>query len=507
VNNSLAFLQGRRGDLTALLAGLMLPMAFAPFNMWPLAVVSLLILFMAWQQVSAKRAFWRGWLFGVGMFTIGVSWVHVSMTRFGGVDELLSMALTLLFALFLALFPALAGGLARRFKRVEQQPYLQLVVLMPVLWVLLEWVRSWIFTGFPWLTVGYSQIDSPLAGWAPVFGVFGLSLFIAMSAGLLALIWLQGQTVLRRTAPVLVLLWLLPLLLMRVDWSNPAGDPISVALVQGNVSQDQKWLPEQRIPTLDLYANLSRENWGTDLIVWPETAVPAVYHQIKPFLHAVAQEARMNGSEMLVGIPVYDQRTKHFYNSMLSLGGEELFYFKRHLVPFGEYLPLPDLLGGIINFFQIPMSDFEPGDSEEAPLLRLVGHEAGISICYEDVFGNEVIEALPSAAFLVNASNDAWFGDSMAPHQHLQIARMRSLETARYMLRSTNTGVSAIIDAKGQLLATSPQFAVHVLKGEIQPLTGMTPFAVFGNLPVVIFCVLGVLALILVSVFRRPKSN
>jgi len=506
VNNPIALLQGRRGDLAMLIAGLCLPLSFAPFHLWPLALLSMLLLFLGWMQVSAKQAFWRGWLFGVGMFSVGVSWVHVSMNRFGGVEETLSMGLTLLFALFLALFPALAGWLVRRFRAFESQPFLQLVLLMPVAWLLLEWARSWVLTGFPWLSLGYAQIDGPLAGWAPLFGVFGLSLFTVTSAGLLGYLWLQGKAGLRRVLPLLAAIWLLPVMLNTVDWSEPTGEPISVAMIQGNVSQDMKWRPEQRIPTLDLYANLSRENWGTDLIIWPETAVPALYHQIKPFLHAVAQEARMNNSELLVGIPVYDEKEKHFFNSMLSLGGTEKFYTKRHLVPFGEYLPMPELLGGVIDFFQIPMSNFERGNPDEQPTLRLAGQLAGISICYEDAFGDEVIESLPDATFLVNASNDAWFGDSVAPHQHLQIARMRSLETARYMLRSTNTGVSAIIDPKGDLITTSPQFEVDVLKGEIQPRTGMTPFAVFGNLPVVLYCLFSLLVLILISVFRPTRN-
>jgi len=480
-------LQGWRGDVLALASGLLLPLAFAPFSIAPLAIVSLLLLFICWHQVTARQAFWRGWLFGLGYFGLGVSWVSVSMIYFGGMTVPLSAVITIVFVMFLALFPATVGLISKRFfKQYQNTPWFVFVLVLPALWVLSEWVRSWIFTGFPWLSVGYSQIAWPLVGYAPVWGVYSISFGVALTAGLLMYALLESAQARKIATGGIVSLWIVGYALTLPEWTEPVDKPISIAMIQGNIEQDKKWLPEQRIPTLDMYANLSRKNWGTDLIIWPETALPMLYHQAKPFLSAVAQEARVNGTELLLGIPVYDGRTKRYFNTMLSIGALESFYEKKHLVPFGEYLPLPSFLGWFIEYFKIPMSNFSSGAGEK-PLVQVAGQQVGISICYEDVFGEEVISALPEATLLVNASNDAWFGDSLAPHQHLEIARLRAVETGRYMLRSTNTGVSAVIDPKGRIVSQSPQFENHVLKHEIQPMKGITPYAIFGNLLTVLF--------------------
>ena len=270
------------------------------------------------------------------------------------------------------------------------------------------------------------------------------------------------------------------------------GPVQDVVLVQGNVSQDVKWLAEQRGPTLMRYLTLTRRHWGVDLVVWPETAVPAFYHVAQSFLDELGAEADRHGTALLTGIAVQDPEDGRYYNSVITVGGNDGIYRKRHLVPFGEFLPLVDLLGPIVDFMKIPMSDFSAGPPEQ-PLLNVAGQRVGVSICYEDTFGEEVIEALPDATLLVNVSNDAWFGDSIAPAQHLQMARMRALETGRYLLRATNTGISAIIGPQGEIIGRSPQFEAHDLKGSVQGMTGMTPYARWGNWMVI----MGVLVLLL----------
>jgi len=477
---------GRRGDALALVAGALAVFGFAPVGLDFLTLVSLFVIAAVWLDASPKRAFWRGWLFGVGMFGLGVSWVYVSMNRFGGVPPPLAGALTALFVVFLALFPALVGYLvARLFPAWRDVPTFRLLFAFPMLWTLVEWLRGMIFTGFPWLTVGYSQIDSPLSGFAPVVGVYGVSYMAAMSAALILYMLVVADARRKQAGVALVLMWLVPMGLNRVEWSESAGEPMKVSLVQGNVPQDEKWVGANRGRILQTYAELSREHWDSALVVWPETAVPAFLHQVKPFLQQMAQEARVNGSELLVGVPIYNESGKNYFNSMVAMGRIDGSYEKKHLVPFGEYMPLQSILGPLVTFFKIPMSEFSNGNGDSA-VLEVAGQMAGISICYEDAFGEEIVGALPDATLLINASNDAWFGDSMAPHQHMEIARMRALETARYMLRSTNTGVSAVIDEKGRVRASSPQFTVHVLTDTIQPLTGMTPYVVFGNVPVVV---------------------
>ena len=489
MNNKFSFLRKVPGDGLAILAGAIVPFAFAPFKLALLAPLALVLLMLCWYQVSPGRAFLRGWLFGLSMFGIGVSWVSISMIRFGGMDMALSYFLTSLFVAFLALFPALTGYLGRKLAlRGKHKAAREYLLIIPAMWMLVEWFRGFIFTGFPWLSLGYSQIDMPISGFAPLFGVYFVSFATVMTAGLITYMLLLGKESLVRAVPALVILWLVPGLLKHMDWSTPVGKPIKISMIQGNIPQDKKWLPEQRQATLDLYLRLSREHWDSNLVIWPETAVPALYHQVLPWLRNVAQEARMNSSELLVGIPIHDKRKNKYFNAMVSLGLQEKFYEKQHLVPFGEFIPLKKYLGGILDFFHIPMSDFSAGDDK--PVLLVGGQYAGISICYEDVFGDEVAKALPDAKYLINASNDAWFGDSIAPHQHLQIARMRTLETGRYMAISTNNGISAFINNKGKIIAEAPQFKTDVLTDTIQPMEGMTLYSIFANIPVVLMAIL-----------------
>ncbi len=485
--------------LAAVAAGLALPLAFAPFGLFPLAPLALAVLFHLWRAVSPRRAFWLGYLFGLGYFGFGVSWVAVSMYRFGGMGVVLSGLATILFVLLLAAFPAAVGGLWRRGFSAVRLP-LALLLALPALWVSLEWLRGWIFTGFPWLLVGYSQIDAPLAGLAPVLGVYGVSLAVALSAALLVYgVAVPAQR--GRALAALVLLWLSAAGLGQVDWSQPAGDPLRASLIQGNVPQNLKWRPDQRQPTIDLYTRLSRAAFAdSDLIIWPETALPAYYHQAERFLRGLAQEAAP--ATLLTGLPVRPASDpSRYYNAVVAMTEPPQFYFKRHLVPFGEYVPLKSLLGGLLDILHVPMADFSRGDEDQPP-LAVAGQFLAVSICYEDAFGEELIRALPAATVLVNVSNDAWFGDSLAPPQHLQMARMRSLETARPMLRATNNGISAIIDHRGLVLARSPQFRVFSLHGEAQPRRGATPYVTTGNASV-----LGLLGLCLLLAAARRRHG
>lgn len=479
--------EGWRGDVLALISGAILPFAFAPFDAFPVAVIAPALLFLLWLGLTPRRAFRRGYGFGLGMFGAGVNWVFVSMYEFGGVSMPLSLFLTSVFVLFLALFPALLGYcLMRLTNRVRSTPGLTLILLFPAGWVLCEWIRGWFLTGFPWLNLGYSQVDSPLAGLAPLIGVYGVSLAVTVTAGCLA-----TTAVVRRRrqraalAAMLLALWGTAALLNTVNWTRPVGTPLRVTLLQGDIPQDMKWLQELRQPTLELYTKLTEEHWDSQLIVWPESALPDMYHETKEFIDNLAKKARAHNTDLLIGLLYDDLATGRYYNSVIGLGRSRQFYHKHHLVPFTEYLPMQSVLGGIVDFMQVPMSDFSKGPARQPP-LAVAGQKAGISICYEDAFGEEVIRALPAATLLVNVSNDAWFGHSIAPQQHLQIAQMRALETGRPLLRATNTGMTAIIDARGRLQATAPQFTVAALTGEIQPMQGMTPYARFGNYPAVI---------------------
>jgi apolipoprotein N-acyltransferase len=482
-------LTAARADLLALLAGALLPLAFAPLSFFPLAVLAPALLFLLWLDVTPRRALWRGFLFGLGQFGVGVSWVYVAIHDFGHSGVPLAVFLTALFVAVLALFPALLGYLATHVRRAPDG--LRLMLLFPAAWTLIEWLRGWILTGFPWLNLGYSQIDAPLRGFAPLVGVYGVTLAVALSAGLLAVLILSGRRAQLFALAGLVLLWLGGALLARIDWTEASGAPLRVSLVQGNIPQDSKWSPELVQRTLDLYADLTRQHWDSRLILWPEAAITAFYHEVAgDYLSGLAHEARAHGADIVLGIPVREPGARRYFNSLLAISDRPGFYHKRHLVPFGDYLPLEDFLRGLIHFFDLPMSGFSAGPDEQ-PLLHAAGQQIASAICYEDVFGEEMITALPEATLLVNATNNAWYGNSFAPHQHLEMSRWRALETGRYMLRVTTNGVSAIINEHGKIQGRSPQFETYVLSGEAVPRTGATPYVRAGNLPVILL-VLGI---------------
>lgn len=480
----------------ALCFGAITTLAFAPFHLAPLAWLSTTGLFLLWQGVGARRAFLLGWLYGLGLFLSGVSWLHISINQFGNVGLAFALFITFLFILAMALYYGLAGWLSEHLP--QDSARFKLLLWYPAIWVLLEWTRGWLFTGFPWLALGYSQLGWPLAAYAPLLGVYGASLAVALSAGALASLLVQRE---RGSAlALLTVLWGGGSLWLDHPWTEPAAEPIKIAILQGNVPQTLKWNKAQLRPTEELYLALTRRAWDRDLIIWPETAIPALYSQIdKSFLQPLEREAMAEGSQVLLGIPHYDQVEDSFYNAYLALGEPRDLYFKRHLVPFGEFLPFKSLLGPLLDWIQIPMSDFSRGEAAR-PLLQAGRWRLGVSICYEDAFGEEVIQALPEADFLVNASNDGWFGDSLAPHQHLQMAQMRAVESGRYMLRATNTGISAVIDPVGRLVQRAPSFQVHVLRAEVPPMQGLTPYARWGNWALISGLALG---LTLLWVFSR----
>jgi apolipoprotein N-acyltransferase len=474
------------GDVLALTVGLLGPLAFSPCDLYLLAIITPALLFVTCRKLSVRRAFWRGWLFGLGWFGAGVSWVYIAIHDFGYTSAPLALSLTTLFVAFLSLFPALLSSLVTLW--FPQENKCKYLLAWPAAWVVIEWCRGWFLTGFPWLNLGYSQIESPLHGLAPILGVYGVSLAAVFSAGLVLVAWYWPGRVRLVTFSGLAVLWGSAFLLSYIPWTTPLGKPLQASLIQGNIPQAIKWQPERVKSTLEQYWQLTAKHWDSDLIVWPEGALTVFYHQVaNNYLTLLAAKAKAHKTELLIGLPVFHQETGKYYNSMLSLGSQQAFYYKRHLVPFGEYVPFDEYLRGLIHFFDLPMSSFSAGPKEQ-PLLQVAGYPVATSICYEDAFGEEIIVALPEARLLVNITNNAWYGDSLAPHQHLQISRMRALETGRDLMRATTNGISAIIDAKGALQATTPQFKTATLTGNVQPRGGATPYVLWGNGPVIGLC-------------------
>ena len=484
--------------LLALLCGALVPLGFAPFGFYLIPVVALAILASLFFAATPRAGLLLGALFGLGQFGVGVSWVHISIHQYGNAGLALSLATMLLLVLYLSLFPALMGSLVSRLSAASRG--IVMLVVFPSAWTLTEWLRAWLFTGFPWLNLGYSQIDSPLLGFAPVVGVYGVGFITVLGAGLLNCV-VCGSGQLRAIALVLMCAtglggWALN----QHHWTQAGAEQLTATLVQGNIPQELKWKPEQQRETLERYVELTNGHADSDLVVWPETAVPAFYDQVETdFIIPLREKLRAMDVSLVTGIPVLDRSQWDYYNAVISLENAGRFYYKVHLVPFGEYLPLRNWLASVLSFLPVPQADFSAGDLDQS-LLEAAGYPVGASICYEIAFGEELIHALPEAAFLINISNDAWFGDSLAPHQHLEMARMRARETERYLLRATNTGISAIIDAAGQIVAQSPQFKMATVTHTIQPRSGATPYVTLGNLPVIL---LAAVLLLAVSITRR----
>ncbi len=478
--------------LLALLAGSLLPLAFAPISFYPLAIVMPALMFSLWAQHSPKESAWLGFFFGLGLFGVGVSWVYVAIHDFGFTPVPAAVLLTILFVSFLALVPAIQGYVGARLLQGQTVAVRWLVVL-PAVWALFEWLRGWVLTGFPWLNLGYSQIDSPLGGFAPVLGVYGVSWLAALSAGMLVMLWYSNGRVRIHLLLAMAGLWGSAGLLNFVSWTEPTSHPLRVNIVQGNVPQLTKWDPDKMQANLDAYRELTLKHLDADLIIWPENSVTVFYSDLeKSFFDPLFRLVHAKGAELIVGAPVMGANPEQYYSSMVSLGATPGVFNKKHLVPFGEFMPMQSLLRGLVAFFDLPMSGFSAG-AENQPLLHAAGQPLATSICYEDAFGEELITQLPEATLLLNGSNNAWYGDSLAPHQHLQISRMRARETGRMLMRATTNGISAIVDQDGRILQRSPQFEASVLKGIVQPRRGSTPYVMWGNWPVLVI-VFGLLA-------------
>jgi apolipoprotein N-acyltransferase len=471
-------------DVLALLAGWLFTLAFAPYHYVYLAPVALVILFASWQNTSLWRAVLRGYLFGLSSFGLGVSWVYISIHDFGGADALSSAAMTVLFVLFWSLFPALAAFLSISLG-AHKHPSLTAFT-----WVLVEYFRGVILlNGFPWLLGAYSQLTTPLAGYIPIVGAYGTSFFLALSA-ILVFRFLQKPPLRKSSVILLLLIWLVGGVLQQITWTHPSGAPFRVSLVQGNITQDQKWRPENRLNTLLLYKKLTEAHWDSQVIIWPETAIPAFLDDVDEFfLIPLQQSALAHSTDLVVSLPMTGKNPQEIYNGVITLGKERDIYRKNHLLPFGEYMPWQPVSGFILKQLNIRLGDFTPGGQHQA-LLKAAGYPFITSICYEDAFGDANISGLPDAAYLVNVTNDGWFGDSLEPHQHLQIAAMRALETGRYLLRATNTGATAVIAPNGKILSQAPLFETTVLTEMITPMSGMTPYAHIGDQPVIVIIVM-----------------
>lgn len=477
-----SLLPPRLARIIALAAGAMMPFAFAPFSFALLAIISVAAILFVWQHTPKPRdAFVCGWLFGLTYFGIGTSWIYVSLHRYGNMPFFLAALTTLIFVCTLALFPAINGYCWRRL--YPRGKWRSLLLAFPSLWVFCEWSRTWVLGGFPWLFIGNSQIDSPLSNIAPIFGVYGASFLVAFVAAVSIGIPRAKTTFMRLAlALTLALTWIGCDLLENINWTKPFGSPLSVSVVQGNIPQELKWQDKKINYILQTYEDLTKDHWQNDIIVWPEAAIPVLQTQAVQFLEKLDRQAEHAKNTLITGIPfVYvHQGNPLLYNAIITLGHKETQYFKRHLVPFGEYKPLKPWLDWIWNFLKIPMSDFSSGASNQ-PALHADDITIAPFVCYEIAYPELALDFMPHANLLLTVSDDSWFGHSLAAAQQFEIARMRSLETGRYQIVATNTGVTGIINPQGLVVARAPISQRFVLNTTVQPMQGATPWVAFGH--------------------------
>ncbi|WMR95572.1 apolipoprotein N-acyltransferase [Mergibacter septicus] len=472
--------------------------AFSPYEQWWIAYLSVFILLWGVTNPIKKIALTSAFLWGISFFLIGINWINISINQFGGTPLVFGYLLVFLLSAYLACYPLLFGWIITKFQ-------IQSGVIFACVWTLTEYLRAHLFTGFPWLELGYSQINSPFKGIAPLFGVQGISFFMIWSCGLVVtilrsiqqkrkkLIWIS------QSALLLILLLIAALtekaIFVKTDKTKM---PQIITLIQGNIEQQIKWDPNFLVYSLDRYEQLIKPHLGkSNLIILPESSLPALENNLIPYISGLADFAKESGSTIMLGSVFRNEQNDNIYNSVLVLDPNKQNplvnpqrYLKHHLVPFGEYVPLSNLLRPLGAIFNLPFSGMTAGKYLQSG-LKANDIVLTPAICYEIAFGEQIRENLTKKShFILTLSNDAWFGQSIGPWQHLQIAQMRALELGKPVIRATNTGVTAFIDTNGEIIAQAPQFKATTLTAKIYPVVGRTPYSVFGNYPLYILIVL-----------------
>lgn len=474
-------------DGISVLVGVLTVGAFAPFHIWPLAIVCPAVLIFLWQHGTPRRALLRGFLFGAGEFLGGIYWIYIAVTSVGGGPVWLGALLYLALAFACALFPAIVGYLSRR---LEPTLGFASMLFIPASWALFAWVRSFLFTGFPWLSLGFSQVASPLIGYAPIVGVYGVSFIVMLLAVLVTVLFATRSSSRRKFAVAIVggLLFVGGTALTAVPWTMKSGQAFRVSLIQGDIQQTLKWKPSMLGKTVSRYISLSSKHWNSQLIVWPESAIPTWYQNARSMLRKFFIEARHHRTALAFGVPVYHPFASKGYNAMIgrSPAGVRTVYYKRHLVPFGEYFPVPGWIKSWLKAHALPYSSFTPGPYDQGP-LQIGRWRAAIALCYEIAFGRLLLTDLPQAQFIINASDDGWFGHSIALAQQFQMAQFAAAETRRDVLVAADDGITGIIGPQGQVRSRLRPYRVGVLTGLVQPRSGATWYVDVGNQLLVAF--------------------
>ena len=497
------------GDLIAVLAGAASVLAFAPFHAWLLAIICPALLVALWSGGDARLAAWRGFLYGTAEFLTGIYWIYIAVSGLGPAPWWLGVLLYILLSCACAVFPALTGYLVKRFSPTPG--YLWLFPI-PALWVLFEWLRSFILTGFPWLALGFSQGAHVLGGYVPVFGVYGVSFACILAAVLLVLALRASVSLGSRLATVaaIAIIFITGGALGRIAWTRPSGSPFAVALAQANIPQQEKWTAPAVKISLRRYGRLTRSHPDAKLVVWPEAAIPTWYMEVAPQLQQFGAEERAHDQSVVYGVLAYDWKTGNGYNAVAAMGAgvglKHNIYFKRHLVPFGEYFPVPGWIKHWLSKHALPHSSFTPGPLNQPP-LEVHGWRIAVANCYEIAFGRLLRRQLPLANFIINVSDDGWFGHSIASAQQFEMAQTAARETGRYVLASANSGITGIIGPDGRVISRLPRYREDALGGEIRSYVGVTPFVYLGNWLIVCLSLGILVAGILIRLFIVKRNG
>jgi len=495
--------------LIALISGALITLSFAPFNLWPIAIISLVTFALLLKEQSLKTILWRSFVFGVGFYSAGIHWIYVSIHNFGGASPLFAGFLVFVFACFMAAIFILPFYI---FGRWFNRNALGLLIALPVCWLLGEWMRTWLFTGFPWLFLGYAHLTTPLAGWAPIGGVMSVSFILVITAAVITeWIWRINNTPAKKSALIIAsvcsaVFWIAGASLKNITWAEPDAAPIKIGMVQPNVDQSTKlsFNQDTTADALNQLRDLSIDLWTNDWVIWPEAAIPTslTYHDALPFLEEMNSKAAEHDTALFTGVIYEDRDKQKYYNSIAGLGQGYGFYHKRRLVPFGEYVPLEEQLRGLIEFFNLPTSFIHLGPQDQHGLIAK-GVRITPAICYEIVYPDLIAQAAKETQVLLSVNNLGWFLDSIQSKQFMQMAQMRALETGRYLVYSTNNGPSAIIDNHGKILSHSDSFKAQTFTGVIYAVKDWTPFMMYGSGPLVILAALLLLCISIPQLLKR----
>jgi apolipoprotein N-acyltransferase len=484
------------------LSGAIFPLGLAPFGFWPITIISISLLFYKLINQSTRKAFLNSFFYGFGLFLSGASWIYISIHEYGFVAAPVALTVTIIFCLLFGAIFALPFFLVGYLPKTQWA----LIVGCPSLWVLSEWLRSWVLTGFPWLYAGYSHTDTWLSGWAPLGGVLLLSYFCALLSILLVL-FCQGLSRVqyaRLLSSLTAALFLGGYLLQSINWTQATDDSLSVALIQPNIPQNEKWSTNKRVSIMQQLAEQTEPLWDHDIIVWPEAAIPIMPERIPRYMESLKLRAKEHNTTLLAGAITFNpEKLNYYYNSLLAVSGRAEQYNKTRLVPFGEYVPFESYIRGLIKFFDLPMSKITKGSRDQKPFL-IRGQYVSAVICYEVVYPDLVARNSASSSLIVTVSNDTWFGRSLGPVQHMQMVRMRAIENAKPIVRATNNGMTGVIDFQGHLQASLDRGVKSTLSGTVQPRTGYTPFSIFGSWPIIIFSIFSCLSLVILRFKLKP---